>query len=157
MDNVKLVIADKLSDLGLNMAHKGFAYIVDALMLIDRTKQMYIYRAVARDNDATASQVERCMRTCITSFYDDHAVVPPLFKPSAKSGSLTVGEFLRRAQQYVWRNTGMLEDGTCWALFDIDDINCVVRFYADKGNYDAFKGSRPQCVVYLKNLLKGVG
>lgn len=157
MNIEKVVITDKLAELGLNMSHKGFEYLVDAVLMPSGVKQMSVYRAVASMHNVSATQVERCIRTCVETYYADHVRVPQMFMPYVASGKLPVGDFVHRARQYAWRNTGMLEDGTYWALFDIDESNCVVRFYTDKGNYDVHKGSRPQCVVYLKNLLKGVG
>lgn len=91
-----------LVKLGANTAHKGFRYLSRAVEIARNdpgTMQSYmktLLPMVAAEFNATASSVERCIRTTITQIYDTNLEIPPEFTPNAMHGAVTNKDFINR-------------------------------------------------------------
>lgn len=91
-----------LIKLGANTAHKGFRYLSRAVELArddPGTMQSYmktLLPMVAAEFNATASSVERCIRTTIIRIYDSNPEIPPEFTPNSMYGAVTSKDFINR-------------------------------------------------------------
>ncbi len=80
---MKNAIVGYLLEKGLKPHYKGFSYLVRALMLTTDAKTRIpigeVYTLVAQDCGVTKDRVERCIRTIVTTYFNNMES-PPKYK-----------------------------------------------------------------------------
>ena len=80
---MKNAIVAYLLDIGIKPHYKGFDYLIYALLLTttsaSRISVGEVYNRVAEEFGVTKDRVERCIRTIVTTYFDNMEN-PPKFK-----------------------------------------------------------------------------
>lgn len=100
MDREKII--NELAKMGLSVSYRGFCYIVDALMIIDRnngdlfvSKQKMLYEIADTRNEKWKA-IDRNIRYSIEDYYDNCRIIHPLLINTFEAPYLKPKEFLFR-------------------------------------------------------------
>lgn len=109
--NIEVAIYKALKELGMPTSLLGYAYIRDAVLLIEESpeaiRQMTraVYPAIAAKNNTTQSRAERAIRHAIEYVYDntDPEVIQRFFGNTGnlRSGKLTNTQFISGLLEYI--------------------------------------------------------